>query len=206
MTEAGGEERRTSHLCPRPKNSRSLSFSPCGTSGKESSCRSWRHKRCSSIPGLERSLEEGMATTPVFLPGESHGQRSLVGYSPQVTKMWARLKLLSTHVRSLDSSDGSCCSQWRRHQISFMNWLPGSYKRRSKREREQWHTPARFFSVWKRADLGLEAFQFMDDQVAANPPSGAPWLLLEPSDSPPRKQTHPQSPGFRPLTEALRDQ
>ena len=23
-----------------------------------------------------------MATTPVFLPGESHGQRSLVGYSP----------------------------------------------------------------------------------------------------------------------------
>jgi len=23
-----------------------------------------------------------MATTPVFLPGEFHGQRSLVGYSP----------------------------------------------------------------------------------------------------------------------------
>ena len=27
-------------------------------------------------------LEEGMATSPVFLPGESHGQRSLAGYSP----------------------------------------------------------------------------------------------------------------------------
>ena len=28
-------------------------------------------------------LEEGMAThSPVFSPGESHGQRSLVGYSP----------------------------------------------------------------------------------------------------------------------------
>ena len=26
-------------------------------------------------------LEEGVATTPVFLPGESHGRRSLVGYS-----------------------------------------------------------------------------------------------------------------------------
>ena len=24
-------------------------------------------------------LEKGMATTPVFLPGECHGQRSLVG-------------------------------------------------------------------------------------------------------------------------------
>ena len=32
--------------------------------------------------GREDPLEEGMATTPVFLPGESHGWRSLVGYSP----------------------------------------------------------------------------------------------------------------------------
>ena len=28
-------------------------------------------------------LEKGMATTPVFLPGEFHGQRNLVGYSPR---------------------------------------------------------------------------------------------------------------------------
>ena len=32
-------------------------------------------------------LEEGMATTPVFLLGESHGQRSLVGYSPRGRKV-----------------------------------------------------------------------------------------------------------------------
>ena len=32
--------------------------------------------------GLEDPLEKGMATTPVFLPGETHGQRSLAGYSP----------------------------------------------------------------------------------------------------------------------------
>ena len=32
--------------------------------------------------GQEESLEEGMATSPVFLPGESHEQRSLAGYSP----------------------------------------------------------------------------------------------------------------------------
>ena len=30
----------------------------------------------------EDPLEKGMATTPVFLPGEFHGQKSLVGYSP----------------------------------------------------------------------------------------------------------------------------
>ena len=32
--------------------------------------------------GLDDTLEEGMATTPIFLLGESHGQRSLVDYSP----------------------------------------------------------------------------------------------------------------------------
>jgi len=30
----------------------------------------------------EDPLKKEMATTPVFLPGESHGQRSLTGYSP----------------------------------------------------------------------------------------------------------------------------
>ena len=32
--------------------------------------------------GQEDSLEEGMQPIPVFLPGESYGQRSLVGYHP----------------------------------------------------------------------------------------------------------------------------
>ena len=32
--------------------------------------------------GLEDPLEEDKQPTPIFLPGESHGQRSLAGYSP----------------------------------------------------------------------------------------------------------------------------
>ena len=43
--------------------------------------------RVSSL-GQEDPLEKGMATTPVFLPGELHGQRSLVGYSPWEAKSW----------------------------------------------------------------------------------------------------------------------
>ena len=37
------------------------------------------------VPSLceEDSLEKEWQLTPAFLPGESHGQRSLVGYSPQ---------------------------------------------------------------------------------------------------------------------------
>ena len=44
-----------------------------------------------SIPGSGRSLEKEMATIPVFLPGESPGQKSLVGYSPWCHNSWTRL-------------------------------------------------------------------------------------------------------------------
>ena len=36
--------------------------------------------------GWEDLLEESKATTPVFLPGEYHGHRSLAGYSPWGSK------------------------------------------------------------------------------------------------------------------------
>ena len=35
--------------------------------------------------------------TPVFLHGESHGQRSLAATVHRVAKSWTQLKLLSTH-------------------------------------------------------------------------------------------------------------
>ena len=35
-----------------------------------------------SDPWVQIPLEKGTAITSVFLPGEFHGQRSLVGYSP----------------------------------------------------------------------------------------------------------------------------
>ena len=36
--------------------------------------------------GWKDPLEKEMATTPVFLRGKSHGQRSLAGYSPRGCK------------------------------------------------------------------------------------------------------------------------
>ena len=49
-----------------------------GSDGKESACSAGDPVL---IPGLERSPGEWLPT-PVFLPGEFHGQRSLAGYSP----------------------------------------------------------------------------------------------------------------------------
>ena len=38
---------------------------------------------------LSRLVITKWQPTPVFLPGESHGRRSLVGYSPRVKKSWS---------------------------------------------------------------------------------------------------------------------
>ena len=67
---------------------------PGGTSGKEHICQCRRHKRCEFDPWVG-NIPWRMAwqLTSVILPGESHGQRSLVGYSP-----WGRKELDTTEV------------------------------------------------------------------------------------------------------------
>ena len=56
---------------------------PDGSAREESACRAGDSGDTGSIPGLGRSPGGGKwQPTPVFLPGEFHGQRSLVGYSP----------------------------------------------------------------------------------------------------------------------------
>ena len=55
--------------------------------------------------------------TPVFLPGESHGQRSLVDYSPRVAKSQTPLSdFTSLHF----SSKKSTCQCWR---CRFNPWV-----------------------------------------------------------------------------------
>ena len=49
--------------------------------------------------GREHPLEPEMATTPVFLPGESHGQRSLAGYSPQGHKELNTTEMAYAYIR-----------------------------------------------------------------------------------------------------------
>ena len=56
-----------------------------GSDGKESACNAGD---LGLIPGWGRSPEKAWQPPPVFLPGESHGQRSLICYSP-----WGRKEL-----------------------------------------------------------------------------------------------------------------
>ena len=56
---------------------------PGGTSGKEPSCQCRRHRKCRFNPWVRNiPWRRAWQPTPVFLSGESHGQRSLAGYSP----------------------------------------------------------------------------------------------------------------------------
>ena len=60
---------------------------PGGSSGKEFICQCRRHKRSGIDPWVRKiPWKRAWQPTPEFLPGESHGQSSLVGYGPKSHK------------------------------------------------------------------------------------------------------------------------
>ena len=70
---------------------------PSGSDSKESTCNA---ADPGSIPGSGRSSGEGNET-PGCLPGRSHGQGSLSGYSPWICKESDTTEALSTHALPL---------------------------------------------------------------------------------------------------------
>ena len=75
---------------------------PGGSDVKESTCNAGAP---SSVLGSGRSPGEGNGNTPVFLPGEFHGQRSLVDYSPWGCKEsdmteWLTRPLFSSEIHT----------------------------------------------------------------------------------------------------------
>ena len=71
---------------------------PRWLSGKESTCRHRSHRRQVSNPWVRKiSWRRKWQPTAVFLPIKSHGQRSLAGYSPLVTKSRTQV---SAHARA----------------------------------------------------------------------------------------------------------
>ena len=72
---------------------------PGGTSSKESACQWWQQKGCSFDPWVGKiPWSRAWLPTPVFLPGEFHGQRNLVVYVQGVTKSQKLLKWLNLQV------------------------------------------------------------------------------------------------------------
>ena len=94
---------------------------PVGASGKEPVCQSRRCKRCGFDPWVRKiPWRRAWQPVPVCLPGESHGQRSLLG-------LWS---MGSQRVRH-DWSDLACTHIWSIYKI-YMNifsyaYLPSEY-------------------------------------------------------------------------------
>ena len=67
---------------------------PSGASGKELTCQCRRCERHRFNPQVGKiPWKKAWQPTPLFLPGESHGQRNLVGYCP-----WGHKELDMTEV------------------------------------------------------------------------------------------------------------
>ena len=78
-----------------------VSDSSGGASGKEDTYQRRRRKRCKCHPWVGKiPWRRAWQPTPVFLPGESHGLRNLVGYiMHRVTQSQTGLKQLSLQAR-----------------------------------------------------------------------------------------------------------
>ena len=80
-------------------SAKSLSGFPGGTGGKEPACQHRRLKRWGFDPSVGKILcRRAWQPTPVFLPGKSHGQRCLAGYSPRGCRELDMTEQLSTHT------------------------------------------------------------------------------------------------------------
>ena len=74
---------------------------PRWLSGKEFTCQCRKHQRCRLNPWVRKiPCRRKWQSTPGFLPGESHGQRSLLGYSHKKRDMTEQL---STYTRASNS-------------------------------------------------------------------------------------------------------
>ena len=90
---------------------------PRGAGGKDPACQCRRHKICGFDPCIRKiSWRRAQLTIPGFLPGESHGQRSLAGYSLWGHKKSDTTEQLITHGKS--NSKRHVVPWWKPHCYS----------------------------------------------------------------------------------------
>ena len=115
---------------------------PRWCSGKESTCQCRRHKRRRFSPWIRKiPSSRKWLPAPVFLPGTSHGQRSLVGYSP-----WGR--------KESDTTDLACvcartCSHTHSEKLVSLFSCPLGPFRRDNYSFSLVYTPRKCLYIYK---------------------------------------------------------
>ena len=80
--------------------------------------RPWFNSSVGKIPWRRECL-----STPVFLPGEFHGQRTLVGYSPWDRKESDTTEWLSRTGVGEGQRKLTCCCPWDSKESDTIRWL-----------------------------------------------------------------------------------
>ena len=81
---------------------------PRWLSGREPACQCRRHERPRFDSWVGKMpWRRAWQSTPVFLPGESHGQRRLPGYTVHQVAKSRRLKRLSRNTQVIPSVEGA---------------------------------------------------------------------------------------------------
>ena len=107
---------------------------PGGATGKEPARQYRRCKRCEFDPWVRKiPWRRAWQPTPVFLPGESHGQGAWRGVAHRVAENRTQLKQLSMHasckeIRTVSAGRERACRSTDRHFKPAPNWyLSHSY-------------------------------------------------------------------------------
>ena len=107
-------------------------------SGKESTCQCRRLRRHEFDPWVRKiPWRRKWQPSPVFLPGKSHGQRSLVGYSPRdheepgaaewlsmITCIQHPLVVLFLKCKEFEKDTLSLCTCLAQNKHRLTNWYP----------------------------------------------------------------------------------
>ena len=136
---------------------------PWWLSGKESAFQCRRRKRCSFHPWSGKiPWRTKWQPTPEFLPGESHGQRSLAGYSPWGSKESSMTEQLG--MMSLISQKG-----WKKNFLIYL------LKKASKQDRATLFSRKMAVLHWKsRTTQECPALSLLCWDV----PTSTDWLSL----------------------------
>ena len=132
---------------------------PWWLSGEESTCNA---RDPGSIPGSERfPWSRKWQPTPIFLPGESHEQRRLAGYSPQGCKELDMTEQLSTHTHTERHNLKIDPGGWNHCSISFsLCTTEVSYQIKWQKEKGRAESESYFDGVTSRGRFGT--FQLQD--------------------------------------------
>ena len=93
-----------------------------GVTGKEPTCQCRRCKRSGFDPWIgEIPWRRKWQCTPVFLPRESHGQRSLLGYGPWGHKESDKTAVMAQRARELGWSTATAARHITTRSASFLH-------------------------------------------------------------------------------------